>query len=161
MHTPTLRSRRGFTLPEMIISMTLMLTIIGLSTKLFQIQSRAVQMANGRLDAQSNSRYALSLLDRELRMAGVGVVDIQPLLVMAGPTALTFNANLVSLDTGDLGAVYINPDADSAGVDVMRTSEKMALPTTAINYPESTYMQNTGVPSNAETISYWLSKDST
>ncbi|MEO6878877.1 MAG: hypothetical protein ABI205_10375 [Gemmatimonadaceae bacterium] len=158
---PTLRARRGFTIAEMILSMTLMLTLIGLSTQLFRRQSNMVATQTGRLDAQSNSRYALSMLDRELRMAGAGVVDAQPLLVQAGALAITFNADLVALDTGDLTAVYINPDADSAGVNVMRTSAKIALPGTSTMYPDSTYMQGVGVPSNAETISYWLSHDST
>jgi hypothetical protein len=146
---------------ETMLSMTLMLTLIGLSTQLFRKQSNAVSTQNGRLDAQSNSRYALSMLERELRMAGAGVVDAQPLLVQAGALAITFNGNLVSLDTGDVGAVYINPDADSAGVDVLRNTEKITLPGTTTLYPDSTYMQATGVTSNAETISYWLSHDST
>ena len=98
---------------------------------------------------------------RELRMAGVGVADQQPLLVMAGPTSLSFNADLVALDTGDYSAVYVNPDADSASVDVMRTSAAITLPGTSKNYPDTTYTYNIGVPSNAETITYWLSKDST
>jgi hypothetical protein len=144
----------------MILAMTLMLTLIGLSTQLFRRQSAMVSTQTGRLDAQANSRYAVSMLDRELRMAGAGVVDAQPLLVEAGPLAITFNADLVSLDTGDLTAVYINPDADSAGVDVLRNSQKITLPGTSILYPDSTYTQGAGVPSNAETISYWLSKDS-
>jgi type II secretory pathway pseudopilin PulG len=155
------RARRGFTMPEMLLSMTLMMILIGLSTQLFRKQSNMVATQTGRLDAQSNSRYALSLLDRELRMAGANVVDVQPLLVMAGPLGLTFNADLVALDTGDLAAVYVNPDADSAGVDVLRTNEKVTLPGTSIQYPDTTYMQSANVPSMAETISYWLSRDST
>ena len=86
-------------------------------------------MANqsGVLDAQQNSRFAISSLERELRVAGVGVVDQQPLLVMANKLAITFNANLVALDTGDMGSVYINPDADSAAVDVLRQTQAITL----------------------------------
>jgi hypothetical protein len=80
---------------------------------------------------------------------------------MANKLGITFNANLVSLDTGDLGSVYINPDADSAGAGVFRTQNKTALPGTSVMYPDSTYMAGAGVPSNAETISYWLTRDST
>lgn len=159
MHT--LRARRGFTLIEIMISMTLMLAVIGMSTRLFRTQSNAVSTQAGRLDAQQNSRFAIGNLDRELRMAGGGVVNQQPLLVMAGATALTFNADLVALDTGDLAAVYINPDADSAAVNVLRSTSKITLPGTSTLYPDTTYMQNVGVPSNAETISYWISRDST
>lgn len=138
-----------------------MLLMLGLSTKLFRTQSTSVAMQEGRLSAQQNSRFALSLLDRELRVAGVGVADAQPLVVMAGPLGMTFNADLVSLDTSDLGSVYINADADSAAVDVLKTNEKITLPGTAKLYPDTNYQQNVGVPSNAETISYWLSQDST
>lgn len=159
MTATSVRARRGFTILEMMISMALMLTIIGLSTQLFRKQSNAVSTQAGRLDAQQNSRYSLSMLERELRVAGVGVVDAQPLLVMANKTGLTFNADLVSLDTGDLGSVYINPDADSAAVDVLRKEDKYQLPTTTTWYPDSTYMAAAGVPSNAETISYWIAAD--
>ena len=161
MPTPTLRARRGFTLAEMLLSMSIMLAVLGLSTQLFRKQSEAIMMHGGRLDAQSNSRFGLSMLDRELRAAGIGVVNQQPLLVMANTLGLTFNADLVALDTGDLSAVYINRNADSAGTDVMRTAEALALPGTSFMYPETTYTASPGVPSNAETISYWLSHDST
>jgi prepilin-type N-terminal cleavage/methylation domain-containing protein len=161
MRTSALRARRGFTMLEMMLSMVLLLTVLGLSTKLFRVQADAVSGQAGRLDAMQNSRFALGLLERELRMAGVGVADAQPLLVLAGPTSISFNADLVALDTGDYAAVYVNPDADSAGVDVMRTSAKITLPGTSKTYPDTNYTYNVGVPSNAETITYWLSPDST
>jgi prepilin-type N-terminal cleavage/methylation domain-containing protein len=161
VRTPILPARRGFTMLEMLLSMSLLLTVLGLSTRLFRVQSNAVSTQAGRLDAMQNSRFALSNLERELRMAGVGVADAQPLLVMAGPMGLTFNADLAALDTGDYSAVYVNPDADSASVDVMRTSAKITLPGTSKQYPDTTYTYNIGVPSNAETITYWLSRDST
>jgi prepilin-type N-terminal cleavage/methylation domain-containing protein len=159
--TTTLRARRGFTLIEIMISMTLMLTVIGLSTQLFRRQSGAVSMQAGRLDAQQNSRFALANLDRELRMVGGGVVEKQPLIVMAGATSLSFNADLVALDTGDYAAVYVNPDADSAAVGGMRTTNKITLPGTSKLYPDTNYTQSGGAPSSAETITYWLSRDST
>lgn len=158
---PAVRLRRGFTILEMLVSMSLMLTIIGLSTQLFRKQATAVSTQSGRLDAQQNSRFSLSMMDRELRVAGVGVVDAQPLLVMANRLAITFNADLVALDTGDMGSVYITADADSASTDVLRSNNKITLPTTSTQYPETTYMAAAGVPSNAETISYWLTPDTT
>jgi prepilin-type N-terminal cleavage/methylation domain-containing protein len=160
VNTPTLRARRGFTIIEMIVSMALMLSVIGMSTQLFRRQSTSVSQQTGVLDAQQNSRFAVSSLERELRVAGVGVADAQPLLVMANTLGITFNADLVAADTSDIGSVYINPDADSAAVDVFRKANALALPGTSKNYPDTTYMLSTNVPSNAETISYWLSKDS-
>ena len=161
MHTPTLRAARGFTLLEMILSMTLMLTFLGMTAQLFRKQSNSVSTQAGRLDAQQNSRFALSAIERELRVAGVGVADAQPLLVKASAMAITFNADLVSLDTGDLGAVYINPDADSAPWTCCARATRSRCPGTTKQYPDTNYMLNTGVPSHAETISYWMSHDST
>ncbi|MEO7085218.1 MAG: prepilin-type N-terminal cleavage/methylation domain-containing protein [Gemmatimonadaceae bacterium] len=158
---PALRARRGFTLLEMIISMTLMLAFLGMTSQLFRKQSESVSGSAGRLDAQQNTRFALSAMERELRMAGVGIADAQPLIVMAGNTAITFNADIASLDTGDVMSVYVNPDADSAGVDLLRTSSKITLPGTSKLYPDTNYTYNGTVPSNAETISYWISHDST
>jgi hypothetical protein len=160
MHTTHLRARRGFTIAEMILAMTLMLTLIGLSTQLFRKQGNFVAAQSGRLDAQQNSRFAMSMLERELRVAGVGVVDQQPLLVMAGPLGMTFNEDLAANDTGDYGAVYQNPDADSLTVGVLRSANKYVLPGTSKQYPDTTYMASGNIPSNAETISYWLSQDS-
>src|SRR5262245_16391901 len=160
MATLSLRARRGFTLIEITISMVLLLAVIGMSTQLFRRQSGAVSTQAGTLDATQNSRFAINNLERELRMAGGGVVDRQPILVMAGATAITFNADLVSVDTGDYSAVYYNPDADSAAAGVLRHTNKITLPGTSTLYPDSTYAQN-GLPSSAETISYWLSRDST
>jgi prepilin-type N-terminal cleavage/methylation domain-containing protein len=160
-HRAQQRPRHGFSLVEVLLAMSLMLVIIGLSTQLFRKQSSAVATQAGKLDAQQNSRFAMSMIDRELRIAGVGVVDAQPLLVQAAPLALTFNADLAALDTGDKSAVYINPDADSSAVDVLRSSNKITLPTSSTQYPDTTYIKSVGVPSDAETISYWLSKDST
>ena len=154
------RNRRGFTLIEIMISMTLMLTIIGLSTQLFRKQANAVAAQSGRLDAQQNSRFAVSMLERELRAAGAGVVDQQPLLVMASATSLSFNANLVALDTGDLGSVYINADADSASAGVWKRADRLQLPGTTSFYPNSTYVKASGVFSDAETITYWIAADS-
>ncbi len=89
----------------------------------------------GYLDAQQNSRFAVSMLERELRVAGVGVVDQQPLLVMADTLSLTFNADLVALDTADMGSENINPKADTTRVDVLLTKEPITLPTTTTTYP--------------------------
>ena len=50
---------------------------------MFRMQSMSVSTQTGRLDAQQNSRFAMSMLERELRVAGAGVADQQPLLVMA------------------------------------------------------------------------------
>jgi prepilin-type N-terminal cleavage/methylation domain-containing protein len=156
-----IRVRRGFTLLEMILSMSLLLAIVGMSTQLFRKQSGAVSSQYGTLDAQQNSRFSISSLDRELRMAGVNVVDAQPMIVAATATSIVFSSDLAANDTGDYAAVYINPDVDSASVGVMKPADKFQLPGTSFTYPDSLYKQVSGIQSNAETIMYYLLKDST
>lgn len=155
------RIRPGFTLIEVLISMVLLLVIVGAATNSFRRTSVQLAQQSGRLDAQQTVQFTLSALDRELRVAGVGVVDMQPVLVQAAPLAITFNADLVSSLPGDPSAVYVDPDAPSAISAVFRSQERTALPTSSFAYPESTFVKAAGVPSGAETISYWLAADDT
>jgi len=155
------RRRRGFTILETLISMTLVLIIMAISTRLFFSQTRMLSQQAGRLEAQQNAQFSLASLDRELRVAGIGVVDKQPILVMAGPRAITFNTDLVSRVTGDPGPVYIDKDADSSSTLVFQKADHVTLPLSTYTYPDTTYAQQGGVPSAAETISFWVSRDST
>lgn len=154
-------NRPAFTLVEMLVAMTLLMAILGISTQLFRRQSAALSAQAGRTEAQQNGSFTLGTLDRDLRVAGAGVVDAQPLLVQAAPMAITFNADLVTRTPGDPGAVYIDTDAESGAAGVFPTTAATTLPTSSVVYPETTYMKAAGVPSGAETISFWISRDST
>jgi len=151
--------RSGFTLLEMIIAMTLIAIVLGLTVPFFRTEVQAFGNITGRDDAQQNARYGVSMIDRELRVAGVGVVDQQPLIVQAAPYAITFNVDLVTRDKNDRGAAYYDPDADPNGVASMPKTSRTALPLSAVQYPDSSYNQAAGVPSDAETISYWVAPD--
>ena len=153
--------RHGFTMVEMVVSMTILLAVSAVSMSVLKSQTRIMRNQGGRVDAEQNAVFAMSTLERELRMAGAGVVNAQPVLVAAGDSALTFNANLVSPTLGDVSAVNDDPDADPSAVSVLRKGNQFVLPGTTFTYPESTYMQAAGVESGAETISYWLAHDST
>ena len=144
------------------IAITLMLLVFAVAVPFFRTQARAVENASGRSEARQNVRYAVNAIERDLRVAGVGVVDMQPMLVYASPTAVTFNADLVTRDTGDVGAVYLDRDADPAAVGVLRHTDAVTLPGSSARYPDSTYKQGLGgAPSRAETISYWVERDAT
>ncbi len=154
-------TRGGFTIIEMLISMVIVLSVLGMSTRLFTQIEQTLSEQSGRVEAQQNGVMSLSGLDRDLRMAGVGVVGIQPILVQADARAITFNGDLISGVLGDPGSVYVDVDADSSSVLVYRHTDEKALPLSTVQYPDSTYTQPGGAPSNAETISYWFSRDST
>jgi hypothetical protein len=99
------------------------------------------------------------MIDRELRVAGVGVVDPQPLIVQAAPYAITFNVDLVSRDINDRGATYYDPDIDPNAAASLPKTSKITLPLSAVQYPDSNYNQAVGVPSEAETVSFWVAPD--
>jgi prepilin-type N-terminal cleavage/methylation domain-containing protein len=159
------RRRGGFTLAEMLISMTLLAAVLGVSVRLFQTQTRQLGAQSRRFDAQRNASYAISIIERELRVAGVGTTGGQPVLVAVAPRALVFNVNLVSADSQDAKAVYLNPDADSGATGVFRVEQQLPIPTltgvAADLYPDTTYTDVNRNPSRAETIAFWFSRDST
>jgi prepilin-type N-terminal cleavage/methylation domain-containing protein len=159
---PTLRSRRpagrpGFTLLELMLSMTLSLMVFAIALPFFRVQSKAVEANVGRSEASQNARFVQNAIDRELRLAG-GEVG-QPIIVQATPFALTFNVDLVSRTPGDANAVYVNADADSLAVTGWDDGDAAALPGTTKAYPDRDYFDAAGNLSGAETISYFVSLD--
>lgn len=156
------RRHRGFTLVEVIVAMTMVILIMSMATRYFMQQTRMLSHQSGRLEAQQNAQFSLATLDREMRVAGIGVVDAQPILVQADSRAITFNADLVSRIPNDPSAVYIDSDADSASTLAFPFSERVLLPrSTDKLYPDTNYFLAAGVPSRAETVSFWVARDST
>ncbi len=153
------RHRAGFTLVELLVSLTLTIVTIGIALPFFLTQSRALTATAGRMDAQLNINFALDAIDRDLRVAGVGIVSRQPLLVQASSDAITFNADLTSKNASNYSAVYYDPDALINTVGLLFPTNKITLPNSSWLYPDSAYWQNAGVPSDAETISYWVEPD--
>jgi prepilin-type N-terminal cleavage/methylation domain-containing protein len=160
--TMKLRRRPGFTLIEVVVAMTVILVIMSLATRFFMEQTQMLSNQSGRLEAQQNAQFSLATLDREIRVAGIGVVDAQPILVQADPRAITFNADLVTRITGDPSAVYVDADVDVASTLSFAMADRIGLPLApAKTYPDTSYYLGPGVASRAETISFWVSRDST
>ena len=159
MRTSVDHRRAGVTLIEMMIAIVLFVLVFGLAVPFFRYQARSVSASAGRLDALQNARYAQSAIDRDLRISGIGIVQAQPMIVQADGFAVTFNADLATKDINDPMSIYYDADMDSSGTDAMNNLNKVTLPNSAKTYPDSNYM-NGGITSPAETIQYWLVKDS-
>jgi type II secretory pathway pseudopilin PulG len=149
--------RPGFTLIELMLSMTLSMMVFAIALPFLRMQSRSVEQSVGRSEASQSARFAQHAIDRELRLAG-GEVG-QPALVQATPYALTFNVDLVSRVADDANAVYINTDADPLAVSAWSDAAAAALPGGSKVYPEALYYDAAGNISGAETISYFVSAD--
>jgi type II secretory pathway pseudopilin PulG len=150
--------RSGFTLPELVISISLMMVVFAIVIPFFRIQSLAVERDVGRMESTQNARFVQNIIDRELRLAG-GETG-QPLIVEATSMSVTFNVNLVSNIADDPSAVFIDEDADSLAVWAWPLDRADALPITGTVYPEANYTDASGILSGAETISYWVVADS-
>jgi prepilin-type N-terminal cleavage/methylation domain-containing protein len=157
------RRRAGFTLIEMMLSISIMLIVFAIAVPVFRSQLRAMGSHAGRFDAQQNVRFAISTLDRELRVAGAGVPDKQPMIVQADPYAITINADLATRDTaaegGAFGAVYYDPDLPAGSTMSLTPANTITLPLSSVSYPTTTYYRGSGPQSAAETISYWIAPD--
>jgi prepilin-type N-terminal cleavage/methylation domain-containing protein len=149
----------GFTLIELLVAMSVMVTLMAVAVPFFRVQARSVGANAGRMDAHLNAQFAVNSIDRDLRVAGAGIVDAQPLLVYAAANAITFNTDLLSTDPGDPGAVYFDPDVPPSLTSVLPKERPVTLPLSAVSYPDSTYWMAAGLPSRAETISYWIEPD--
>ncbi|HEY0969469.1 MAG TPA: prepilin-type N-terminal cleavage/methylation domain-containing protein [Gemmatimonadales bacterium] len=152
--------RRGVTLIEMMVAITLLVLVFAAAVPLFQVQARALSRQAGRIEALQTARFVAASLERELRVAGPpNEVEEQPLLVQAHPMALTINADLASRDTGSASAVYFDPDIPASDAQALTVARAVALPHSAISYPAADYRSPAGEGSDAETISYWLTAD--
>lgn len=163
-------ARRGYTLGELLLSLTITIGIFAAAVPFFTIQMRQLQQDVGRSDAQQTARYAQNMVDRELRNIGIGVQPMdasqgiprnQPKIVQAAAYAVTFNTDLVADDTSDVEAVYYDPNVANGLTYAMNVGAPITLPYASKTYPDYTYRKSDGSISLAETLSYWVSADST
>lgn len=150
-------ARAGFSLVEIMVAMALTLAVFAITLPFVRAQTRALGTSAGRLDADQLARYAQRAIDKDLRLASA--IPGQPLLVLAAPMAIAFNANLLAVDTTDPGAADIDASAPSTLTDSWRFADAAVLPTTGRNYPAQDYLDGAGVISRIETISYFLHPD--
>ncbi|HKG91740.1 MAG TPA: prepilin-type N-terminal cleavage/methylation domain-containing protein [Gemmatimonadaceae bacterium] len=157
------RRRSGFTLAEMMIAITLTLLLFAAAIPFFRAQTRALDENAGRSASLQNVQFAANALDRDLRIAGVGVTDRQPMIVFAHPRAVVVNVDLVTPKPGDVSAVYPDPDVPDEEAISMTPLAKARVPFMTYSYPDSAYWQDPAgkIPSSAETIAYWVELDST
>jgi type II secretory pathway pseudopilin PulG len=163
------RPRAGFTLAELLLTITLTIGVFAAAVPFFTMQMRQLAQDVGRTDAQQTARYAQNMVDRELRNIGIGVQPMdaalgiprnQPKIVQAHARAVTFNTDLIANDTSDVEAVYYDPNVPNSLTLAMNTGATITLPYASKSYPDFTYKKSDGSISMAETVSYWVSPDS-
>lgn len=155
-------TQRGFTLLEMMISITLMMLLFAIIFPFFKSQVNAMNDQANLFESHQNVRFGSSLIERELRVAGAGVPSSQPMIVQADPYAITFNVDLTASSAsgaGHFGAVYLDEDISESATISLDKALAIVLPRSAQVYPDTNYYGNGGVRSYAETISFWIGAD--
>lgn len=158
------RSRAGFTLVELLVTLVVLSMIMGTTVLFFQNQNKSFLRGGERMDLLQNARYTVSQVERILRTLGAGVTGQQPMLVYGGNDVVAFNTDYVETDTTDYRwAVNFNPSIPAN--DALAWDASLAAPipnsSPSYTYPTVTYTQANGAPSLAETKLFWFAPDST
>lgn len=157
-----MRNRRGMTLIEMLVALTVFSIVLTGALGFMNRQSRAFDKSSVDMGMLQNLSFAGELMEQEFRQAGANVPFKQPAVVYAGANAFVFNADYAS-NTDSLYAVYYNPGLPSGQVSALTASQKFALSGTspAFSYPDSNYFADgsSSINSPAETITWFFTAD--
>jgi len=159
MTIPVRRTERGMTLIELLLALFVFSFVMAGALAFLRAQSQSFTLGKQRVGMYQNFRYALNVLEKDLRTAGAGTTAQQPQIIYAGTNVVAFNANYWTNTPGDVVAVYYNPDAPDSAVQGMLTSGRITIPLTAYQYPETSYITG-GVDSPAETIIFYFEPES-
>ena len=96
-HDPS-RDARGFTLVELLITLTVLIVVMGTVTTMLYLSSKSKTATQHRMESAQGARAALDMLAEDLRSAGYGA-DIdwsspQPQIAYIDSTQVLINANL-------------------------------------------------------------------
>lgn len=160
------RSRRGMTLPEVLISITIFGVVFGGAISFLVAQSKGLRTLATQSNAVQSGRFGRDLLRTELRTAGTGVTEEQPIIVLANDSAFAFNADLTTANRDSValtGAVYVDTYAEVGQVTALTQGSAVTVPGSnpAVTYPLQDYSQSTSIfiNSDAEFLSYWFAPD--
>lgn len=150
-------TRRGFSLVEMMVAMTITVAVFAITLPFLRAQTRSLGATAGRMDADQVARFAMRAVEQDLRRAAGDYG--QPTIVAAGPMLLSFNANLRRADSLDVGALETEVIGAAAGA-AWPVARAAPIPTTARAYPTTDYVNAAGDTSRTETVTYFLATDS-
>jgi prepilin-type N-terminal cleavage/methylation domain-containing protein len=164
--TTPARPRRGMTLVEVLIAMTIFAVVFGGAISFVVAQTRGFRSLADRSNAVQSGRFGRDLLRTEFRAAGTNVTDVQPIIVLANDSAFAFNADLTTNNKDSVsltGAVYVDPYAPATTVTALTLARAIAVPgaSPALSYPRQDYSQVSGmfINSDAELLAYWFAPD--
>jgi len=125
--TMTRGNNRGFTLLELLISITILSLITLLVFGAFRIGIRAWERGEKNIDAHQRERIVLDLINRQLSSIPVDTVKEEKALVLKGDNkSLGFVSNVHLVPSNKFGMVYVKYRVEEAenGGDILSLSER-------------------------------------
>jgi prepilin-type N-terminal cleavage/methylation domain-containing protein len=159
MHTMRLQSRKGFSLVELMIAMIVMAVVLAGTMNFFLGQSRTFRKATTDMVLLQNARFATDLLSQHFRSVGSNLTVGQPAVIYVDQNTFAFNADYTSKVEGDINSTYIEPNAPLEETRTLLQTAHVQLLNTALDYPEGDYLDPSGAPSPAETITFSFAPD--
>lgn len=153
-----IQNRRGFTLVETLVSLTILSILIVTTLAAVDRQVKLFSQGSSQMDAIQNGRFALNTLEKDLPTAGTNTAGDQPFLIYADTHVVAFNADYVSNRINDVSAIYVDTAASDFATTAVMTTRQFMIPRTNVVYPEVNYTvgaQN----SPAETIIFFFMPD--
>lgn len=150
--------RAGFSLFEMLVALTLFGSLMAVAISVVNQQVKTFNNGAAGADAAQHLRFSMSVLDKHIANVGAGVPSGQPQLVYADTNVVVFNANWMSNLGGDPFSVNVDSTMPNNWVMAVPKARAFTIPTTAVVYPDTTYMDGLGI-SPAETVTFWFALD--
>lgn len=162
--TRVTRARRGVSLTELLVALSLFGVISASAIGFLVSQSRGFRSTSSRSEQIQNGRFGRDVMRQELRSAGTNTTDPQPIIVFANDSTFAFNADLLTNRTDSsrfTGAIYTDPYASSAEASAFQLSDARVMPgsSPSFTYPIADYTTIAGTIGDAETIIYRFVKD--
>jgi prepilin-type N-terminal cleavage/methylation domain-containing protein len=150
--------RPGFSLFEMLVALTLFGGLMTVALSVVNQQVKTFNNGSAGADAAQQLRFSMSVLDKHIANVGAGVPNGQPQVVYADTNVVVFNTNWMSNIGGDPFSVNVDSTMPNNWVMAVPQSRAFTIPTTAIVYPDTTYLDGLAL-SPAETVTFWFALD--
>jgi prepilin-type N-terminal cleavage/methylation domain-containing protein len=154
-----LKSRKGFSLIELLIAIIVMAVVLAGTMNFFMGQSRTFRKATTDMVLLQNARFATDLLSQHFRSVGSNLTVGQPAVLYIDQNTFAFNADYTSKVAGDINSTYIEPNAPLEETRTLLKAQHVTLLNTALDYPGGDYLDPSGAPSPAETITFSFAPD--
>jgi type II secretory pathway pseudopilin PulG len=158
-HTYGSGPARGFTIVELLVSGVVFSVVMAVALSFLRVQNQGFKKGLDYMSTLQTLRYAVGTLEQDIQTAGTNLVAGQPEVVYAGTDVIAFNADYATRTSVDPFSVFFDPDLEDRVVRTMTRAQKRELPRTTFSYPDSTYLDGSGLAGPAETLIFFFAPD--